>query len=258
MKNLYKSLRGCLCILLLFVLCSTTATAKIKIPNSTGEFANDFANLLSTDTKQHINSTSQRYSDSTGNQVVVVTVPTLNGASIEEYTLELGRKWGVGQKDKNDGVVILLALTEREVRVEVGYGLEATITDSMSGRFIEAVSPYLKEDDFDTGLRQLYDLVIAELESPGSYEETYVSSNDNSSGISIFAVIIILVLIILSSGGGRGRGRRGGGFFGGPFHGGGFGGGGFGGGGFSGGGSSGGGFSGGGGSFGGGGSSGKF
>lgn len=229
--------------------------AKINIPNSTGEFANDFAGLLSGETKEHINSTSKRYSDSTGNQVVVVTVPTLDGASVEEYTLELGRKWGVGQKGSNDGVVILLALAERKVRIEVGYGLESTITDSMSGRFIDDVTPSLKEDDFDTGLRQLYDLVIGELESPGAYEEVHGSRDNGSSVMTIFYVVFIIALILLSGRGGRG-GRRGG--FGGPFIGGGFGG--HGGGGFSGGGSSGGGggFSGGGGSFGGGGSSGSF
>jgi uncharacterized protein len=161
----------------------------------------------------------------------------------------MAREWGIGSKSENNGVLILLAVEDRSIRVEVGYGLEGTITDSMSGRFIREASEELSADNFDSGILKLYQLVIRELEAPGSYEETQ-KGNNTTARVSFLIVLLIIILFIFRRprGGGGYRGFGGGymGGFGGGFHGG------------SGGGFGGGGFSGGGGGFGGGGASGKF
>lgn len=239
---------------ILFVLAITTtipAFAKSEIPDPTTQFfVNDYSDILSSDTEDYIFSTSKKYQANGGPQVVVTTIPSLKGASIEEYSIDMARNWGIGSKEENNGVLILLALEEREIRIEVGYGLEGIITDSLSGRFIRHASSDLKRDDFDAGLRKIYDLVINELEEPGSYEE-----ENGGGGIPLPFILIILIIIILSI---FNRPNRRNGMFGGGFGGfyGGFGGGhGHSG---SGGGFGGGGFSGGGGGFGGGGASGKF
>ncbi|HIT91137.1 MAG TPA: TPM domain-containing protein [Candidatus Merdenecus merdavium] len=241
-----------------------TSFAKTDYPKPTTRFfVNDFGGVLSTETQQHIYDTSRNYQNAGGQQVVVATVENLQGLSIEDYSINLAREWGIGDKKENNGILILLAVEEREIRVEIGYGLEGVITDSMAGRFIRKATPDLSNNDFDKGIQTIYDLVIQELEHPGSFQEEDENSKDKDSGYSIAFITFIIIYIIISilSGGGRGgRGRRRGRWYGGyRGFGGGYGGfgGGFGGGGF-GGGSSGGGFSGGGGSFGGGGSSGKF
>ena len=232
---------------ILFILIPTAipAFAKSDIPSPTNQFfINDFSDILSSDTEEYVFSTSKKYQSKGGPQVVVATIPSLNGSSIEEYSIDMARNWGIGSKAENNGVLILLALEEREVRIEVGYGLEGVITDSLAGRFIRHATPDLKKDDFDAGLRKIYDLVINELEEPGSYEE---ENGGERSALPFFLMILVILLLTIFNRRNRGNGRLGGGF--GGFYGG------FGGGSGPG---TGGGFSGGGGGFGGGGASGRF
>lgn len=249
--------QGLAAVMALFFAFSVAVSGKTAIPDPTDRFyVNDFANVLSGETEDYIFETSRAYDESDETQVVVTTVDTLGGAAIEEYSLNMGRQWGIGGKEKNNGLLILLALEEREIRIEVGYGLEGTITDALSGRMIRGASDLLGGGDYDAGIRQIYDQVIQELEEPGAYEK------ENEEGVHWGQVIVLIILFLLfvfirSHTGGPGS--RGGRFYRryppGPF-------GGFGGGvhgtGFGGGMSGGGGISGGGGSFGGGGASGKF
>ena len=216
-------------------------------------FVNDFANVLSSETEDYIFSTSKAYYESDKTQIVVTTVESLNGMDIERYSLEMAREWGIGDKEQDNGILILLAVSDREVRVEVGTGLEGTITDTKSGKFIRRAKDRLSANDFDAGIKSIYADVVGELQNPAADED-----DDDESGImSVIAPIFILIALIFFMNL-RGGGRPGGGIYGGWRGGyyGGFGGrGGFGSGGFSGGG---GGFSGGGGGFSGGGASGKF
>jgi uncharacterized protein len=93
-------------------------------------YVNDFANLLSAGVEESLEATLAQYEAETTNELAVVTIKTLGGKSIEEYSISLAEKWGVGQKDKDNGAVILVAETEREIRIEVGYGLEPVLTDA--------------------------------------------------------------------------------------------------------------------------------
>lgn len=250
--NIKRKIRGAIIILFLGLSINTHVNAQVEIPPPSNQFyVNDYAGILTAETKDYIFKTSRQYQNNGGPQVVVTTINSLGGESIEEYSIEMAREWGIGAKKENNGVLILLSVEDRSIRIEVGYGLEGIITDSMSGRFIREVSNALGADDFDTGLLHLYKLVIQELEEPGSFEETH-----KSSGLPLVSIIILLIVLFLFRFPG-GRNRRNGGGFGGFGGYGGFGGGfgrGLGGGLGSGGGS----FGGGGGSFGGGGASGKF
>ncbi len=251
--NLKWKIRGAIIILFLGLSLNTHVNAQAKIPSPSNQFfVNDYAGILTAETKNYIIKTSRQYQNNGGPQVVVTTINSLGGESIEEYSIEMARAWGIGAKKENNGVLILLSVEDRSIRIEVGYGLEGIITDSMSGRFIREVSDALGADDFDTGLLNLYKLVIQELEEPGSFEETH-----KSGGFPLISIIILLIVLFLFRFP-SGRNRRNGGGFGGFGGYGGFGGGfgrGLGGGGLGGGGGS---FGGGGGSFGGGGASGKF
>ncbi|MBE7026732.1 MAG: TPM domain-containing protein [Ruminococcaceae bacterium] len=243
-------------VVILLLCFSTIAFA--ALPEATTQFyAADYAGILSTQTEQFIVEQSNALCKSTQAQIVVATVKNLEGKNEREYGIELARKWQIGGEDDN-GVLILVALKERKIDVEVGYGLEGALNDSKVGRLIDTYAlEYLKNNDFDSGILNLYKAILEQvyteygLEVPENVAP--VEAQEDVDGVGITMSIIFMILIIMSltgsSRGGRGGGS-GGAFLGGYLLGrgsGGFGGGrgGFGGGGFSGGG----------GSFGGGGSS---
>lgn len=251
MKKLFAILTVCL---LLFSFCGAAYPSPTK-----SFYANDYADVLSDSTEQDIVSQSASLAKETGAQLVVLTVTTLENEEPAEYALHAGREWGIGDKEKNNGVLILLCPNEGQIYVAVGRGLEGALNDAKVGRMIDHYAiPAYQSKDFDSGTHELYKAVLSTVLEEYGLEglEGYEEIPEEKDGGSIIIMLIFLALLLLMGGGGgmffgRRRGFRGG--FGG-FTGGGFGGGGFGGGGFSGGsGFGGGGFSGGGGSFGGGG-----
>lgn len=223
----------------------------------------DAADLLDTAAEKALDARLAAFEDKTGRQFVVTTILDLQGYPIEDYGYRLGRAWGVGAKDKDDGVLLIVAPKDRKVRIEVGYGLEPVLTDAYASVIINsAIVPKFKAGDYPGGIRAGADAVMAQLqlspeEAAARMKAATARSNRAAGGVPvalIFWGFILIFLVLPAVFGGR-RGRRfGGGLpiviwgpgdFGG--RGGGFGsGGGFGG------------FSGGGGSFGGGGSSGSW
>jgi uncharacterized protein len=243
------SLKACilLCIAFLF---AAPAWADPSFPALSGPVV-DAANLLSADDEVILGNRIRDLRDKSGHQVNIATVPSLEGYDISDYGNRLFRFWKLGDKTKNDGVLLLIAPNERKVRIEVGYGLEGDMTDAISSVIINHdMIPRFKTGDWQGGLSLGIDDVEKVIGGEGNQIVERVqnqSAPDIANWIPII-IFIIIVFIILSNGA---RGRRvifiPGGFSGGSS-------GGFGGGGFSGGG--GGGWSGGGGSSGGGGASG--
>ena len=229
------------------------AFAKVDIPSHTDRFfINDYANVIDSETEDYIFEKGKEYNANGGPQVVVLTMESIDGNNLEDFSIETARKWGIGDKDENNGVLILLVIDSRDIRIEVGYGLEGVLNDGKCGRFIRNATDSLSAGDSSEGIKQIYDSVIGELEEPTPDEEDDDRMVEIMTYVVFFIFLAIVILITNIKGrGGRGGYRRGGGYYGGGYYGGG--------GGFSGGSSSGGGgFSGGGGSFGGGGASGKF
>jgi uncharacterized protein len=233
---------------------------------------NDFGNFLEPFQKEALENKLRAYNDSTSSAIVIITVADLQGYDIAELSLKYLRDWGIGTKDKNNGVVILVSKEERKARIETGYGMEGVLPDITAKHIIDEVMiPNFKANDYYRGFDKTIDAII--LAAKGEYKSDVKKQNTGSGRIpfkAIFFIIVIIILIISKIGGGGGgnymsrRGSRGmgglgwfllGNMLGGSGRGGGFGGGGFVGGGFGGGG--GGGFGGfGGGSGGGGGASG--
>lgn len=248
-------------ILLSFTACGKSA--KTQLPTPTEQFfVNDFAAVLNQTDANTIYTKGVECQEVTTAQVVVVTVDSLDGKLAEDYALELGREWGVGTEDKDNGVVILLSEGDREIYIAVGYGLEGALPDSKTGRIIDNYGLiYFSSDNFSAGLVSIYNAIINEVYIEYGIEpsENYIpadllpDSQQETTSVGNVAIswMVLLILVLLYTGI---FGRRGGlfifgspRFFGGGFHGG-FGGssGGFGG------------FKGGGGSFGGGGAGRKF
>jgi uncharacterized protein len=231
---------------------SSALAAEPRFPALTGRVVDD-AGVLNASTQSQLTDMLAAHERATGQQVVVVTLDSLQGFSIEDFGYQLGRYWGIGQKGKNTGAILIVAPKEHKVRIEVGYGLEGTLTDAISRTIIENdILPSFKRGDFNAGVMAGTTSILKVLGGDASVQpsgaESGTSADTNNSApvwpLLLFVAIWLLV-IILRRRMGPAYGQRSYGYYGG----GGFGAGGFGGG-------SGGGFSGGGGSFGGGGASG--
>jgi uncharacterized protein len=237
----------------------------LTFPPLTGRIV-DQANIIPQQTRETLEPKLAELEQKSGIQLVVATVNSLEGQEIEPYANELFRFWTLGEKNKNNGVLLLVAPKERRVRIEVGYGLEGTLTDALSAVIIaNAITPRFKTGDYGGGITRGVDDIITVLTTDASEWQKRPSlrldrpqSAHPSNWVGLIALAAFLVLLVVSPGfrtmvfamllAGRGGGGYGGG---GGRWGGGFGGG-------SSGGSRGGGFSGGGGSSGGGGASGRW
>lgn len=247
MKKIYTVFAALAVFLVLF----TNVAFATDLPKPTKNFfVNDFANVISNADEEKMQQQGEALFKECGAQVVVVTVKSLNGEDLENYSLNLARSWRIGSDKNDDGILLLLAVDERKVRIEVGYGLEGALPDSKTGRILDTYGvDSFKKNDFSTGLAAVYDSLINEvyiekgLDPADGYTPVEDYSLTTKEKVIAYGIIALIVLAFIFTN--RGKRKRGFVYYGG----------GFGGGGFSGSGSSGGGFSGGGGSFGGGGSS---
>ena len=235
----------------LLLLLPAAVFAQRSIPEHGGVWVHDEANVLSASGKAQIEAMLQAERDSTSNQIAVLIIPSLDGEALEDYSLRVAEKWGIGQKTKSNGVLFLIAMQDRQMRIETGYGLEGMLTDAMSSRINRnEVAPYFRQGKYDEGV---YAGTLAIIQTiKGEYKNDAPPRRKVSRRSSPLVTIIVIILVILfASRRGGGGGRRGGYWSTGGW----IGGGGFGGGGGWGGGSGGGADFGGGGGFGGGGSS---
>jgi uncharacterized protein len=168
---------------LLTILLATVHVARgAEIPYLTGR-VNDNAQILSENARQLLGEKLKAHEDRTGNQVVVLTIPSLQGESIEDYSNRVFNEWKLGQQDQDNGILIVVVPDEKRMRIEVGYGLEGTMTDLLAGRIIrEIMTPRFREGDFDGGITEgalavMYVLEGQELpEGADSYEGSDSSS----------------------------------------------------------------------------------
>jgi uncharacterized protein len=255
-------------ICLLFVLLSIGFTAFSQdFPAKPSTLVTDYTNTLSDGDKQNLETKLVAFDDTSSTQIAVAIIKSVGDYDIAEYATQLGRKWAVGQKGKNNGIIILVAIDQHKIAIEVGYGLEGALPDVIAKEIIENdMRPAFRQNDYYGGLNTATDDIIKY--TKGEYKADAKPASDSNTGGGIFAIIFIVIIVLViifrnRGGGGQIIGGRGGAspfwwFLAGDLLGSsGRGGGGWGGGGFGGGSGGGGGFGGfGGGSFGGGGASG--
>ncbi len=229
------------------------AQAALPTQPNPPRLVNDFARLLSQQEASQLEQKLRLYNDSTSTQIAVVTVVSLDGYDVADYAVKLALEWGIGQKGKNNGLLLLISKDDRKVRIENGYGLEGALTDALSSRIVRnEISPSFKNGNYYEGIDAGTDAIIKAL--AGEYKAgKKKNKNGGAPGATIFVVIIIIIVFVLitkNRGGGNrfgggmgsifpmmpysGRGSGWGSFSGGGGSFGGFGGGGFGGGGASG------------------------
>lgn len=206
--------------LLAALLLALPALAQAALPALTGRVV-DGANVIAAERRGSIEAKLRAFEEKTGDQVVVATVPTLGGEVVEDYANRLFRRWHLGTRAGNNGVLLLVAPNDRKVRIEVGYGLEGALTDALTGVIIRtALAPRFKAGDFGGGIEAGVDAILTIL--AGDAEEwqrrAKIRSDELAAGdlvpLLIFLVIFVLVVAAVmrrASGARRQhRGRRGG------------------------------------------------
>jgi uncharacterized protein len=242
------------------LLVHVSLASALDVPPLRGR-VNDYAGVMSQDQTRSLETRLAQFEQETGHQVAVLTIPTLDGEDIEGFGIRLAESWKIGKKGFDNGVILVVAVKDRRLRLEVGYGLEGVLPDAIAKRITsEYIVPRFRSQDFAGGIIAGIDAVLRVIKKEPLPESARKKGGGQGSGLNSFAMLAITIAVLGLMGfastanrrrnsmwATRGR-HRGPTIFGGP---GGFGGGGF----FGGGGSDGGGFSGGGGGFGGGGAS---
>jgi uncharacterized protein len=181
MKRIWFSL------LLFALLASAQVSDGADIPYLTGR-VNDNARIMSEATRNSLGEKLKEHEIRTTNQVVILTVPSLEGESIEDYAYKVFNEWKLGQKDKDNGILFVVVPDERRMRIEVGYGLEGTLPDILAGRIIQNImAPRFREGDFDTGITEGVNAVITILEGADPAMMDGLAETSGSSETSNFA-----------------------------------------------------------------------
>lgn len=195
-------------IILLTLLIATPLSAQ-DYPAPSGH-VNDFANLLQQREVQNLETKLRTYRDTTSNVIAIAIVESLQGLPREEVATTIFNDWRMWEGDRQNGVLILVAPNEREMQIEVGYGLEGAVTDLQAGRIVdEILRPNFQQGNFYTGLERAT-TVLMQL-GAGEYDAVDRATNEDSGNFSFIVIIIILIIIytlVRASGGGRGGGRR--------------------------------------------------
>lgn len=198
------------CVVLLF---GGAAQAAPTFPALTGRVV-DGANILSPATEASLTEKLAALEASTTRQVVVVTLPSLQGYEIEEYGYRLGRAWGIGQEQQDNGALLIVAPNERKVRIEVGYGLEPVLTDALSSVILQqTVLPRFRDGDMEGGVVAGADALVAQLALPDEEAKAKVAlaaqAREAEPGLPPLAVFFILFIIFAIVRGMFGRGGGG-------------------------------------------------
>ncbi|CAM3990105.1 TPM domain-containing protein [Lederbergia lenta] len=227
-------------LIILFCLLSNQAHAA-NVPAPVGDiYIQDFAEVLSKEQKKELNELGTLLDEQTGAQIVILSVDSLQGQQVEEFALEAFRQYKLGDAQKNNGVLLLLALNDRKIRIEVGYGLEGALPDGKVGRILQSYAlPYLEEENFSMALMNTYKQLFNEVSAEYKLDnrtDTKAFEPETSDGPSLITIIIFslialgivfldmrflggaltlsilrMLAVILSRGGGGGNGPRGGG-----------------------------------------------
>jgi uncharacterized protein len=200
-------------LLILSLLISVCVSAQIEkiIPNrpSPPKLVNDFTNTLTQEQIAALEAKLVAYDDSTSNQVAVVIIPTTGDYSVEEVGLEIIRRWGVGNKDKNNGIILLVAKDDHKLRIEVGYGLEGAVPDITAKSIIDNdITPNFKEGNYYRGLDEGTNSIIKA--AAGEYKAPADYGSHKKKGIGWTSIIFIIIFLLIAMAGGSGGSRGGG------------------------------------------------
>jgi len=192
-------------LLSLFSLLFAFAFAQ-DFPEKPGTLVNDYANVLSAEQKQELENKLVTFNDSSSTQIAVAILKSVGDYDINEYAVELGRKWGVGQSGKNNGIMIVVAVGDRKISIQTGYGLEGALPDIYAKRIIDNdIKPNFRAGNYYAGLDEATTSIIKYTRGEYKNDNPKASSKKGGSGsIAIIIIIVIVIIIIMRKGGGGG------------------------------------------------------
>ena len=180
-------------IYFLFLLAILNCSA-LTIPNEPGGYINDYAKMLSLQTTNQIVAELINYEKETSNQIVIVTFKSLDGESLEDFSIKLAQKWKIGTKEKDNGVILLVFKDDRKVRIEVGYGLEGVLTDAICSQIIRnEIVPNFKAGNYDLGVEKAIGAIIEVTKGEYKAERSNLTSADSQN---LLPLVVFLFFII--------------------------------------------------------------
>ncbi|MFN4084179.1 MAG: TPM domain-containing protein [Bacteroidia bacterium] len=169
---------------------------------------NDFTNTLSATENNQLEQKLTAYYDSTSTQIAIVIEPSLEGDDAFTYSQKLAQSWGIGEKGKNNGVLIYVALNDREIRIQTGYGMEGVLPDALAKRIIENhIIPNFRNRKYYQGLDEVTTAII--LAAKGEYKNTRKKKTEDKIPTAVIVALVIMALILINRGGKGGNRNRG-------------------------------------------------
>ncbi len=174
---------------IVFIFCCSALA--LSIPEKPSSYVNDYAGLLSESVKSDLTSTLSNFEKETSNQIVIAIFKSLEGSSLEDFSIKLAEKWKVGKKGKDNGVILLIFKEDKKIRIEVGYGLEGVLTDAISSQIIRnEIVPNFKSGNYDAGIVSAVNAIIK------TTKGEYKADNKKNLGSSDSQNLLVLVLIL--------------------------------------------------------------
>jgi uncharacterized protein len=178
-------------VLVSLLLAASVLTAQLKVPYLSGR-VNDYAGVLSSQTASALERKLAEHERATSNQVVVLIISSLEGEILEEYSLRVAETWKLGQRDKDNGALLLIARDDRKLRVEVGDGLEGTLTDARCSQIIRnEIVPRFRNNDYDGGVMAGVDAIL------GTIEGSYVADEPDEADMDFEGRLIMGIVFLL-------------------------------------------------------------
>jgi uncharacterized protein len=182
-----------------FLLTIISQSFALDVPPLTG-YVNDYGGMISPQVKSQIESELSAFEKTDSTQVVILTIPSLEGEVLEEFAIKAGEAWKIGQKGKDNGVIIVVSKGDKKIRIEVGRGLEGKLTDLMAGRIIDlVVKPRFKRGDYDGGLHAGVAAIIDATRGEFKAEPSRRQQKRGSSSLVTFLIFAAVGIIVLGS-----------------------------------------------------------
>ena len=195
-------------IFILFILCISSAVFALDVPPLKARVT-DLAGVLSPSQRQKIEEGLYLFESRTSNQIAVLIIPSLEGESLEDYSIRVTDRWKLGTGDKENGVLLLIVKNDRKIRIEVGYGLEGALTDLIASQIIRKdIAPYFRQGNYYAGIVNGLNGIMAATRNEYKADPRQYQRSPSENRKSIGSLIFYILLFLFMMGGGR-RGRRG-------------------------------------------------
>lgn len=200
-------------VLIFLLIISTSFIFSLEVPKLKG-MVNDYGNVLSSSEEKRLETILRNIESTTSSEIAILTISSLKGDNLESFSIRTVDKWKLGKKGKDNGVLLLVALDERKIRIEVGYGAEAVLTDAKSSYIIRnIISPYFKKNQMAMGLEEGVKAISGLLSKEFTISEEDLrasqKSEESSGGFPVTFIFIIVFWIVSALGRGRHGRRRG-------------------------------------------------